>query len=414
MGLTWRKDSYYVEFRVVSDGIVWKAAPGVPGAKLKRWKAFSRNRKVARDHETEIFNRLRTGIPIRAIPVAQVATFDDYAEKWLLASQGSLAPKTHSNYTQLLNLYILPSLKGQPLGALTWGTIRGILAAKQQAGLSVNSVRLIRAVISTILTDAAEEGLIPINPVLGQRRKRRASQVSGPEVHPFAWDQKQSFEQLLDQMEREGLLSPTYAMLFHMYLKTGMRPGEGRALKPGDIDFMGKRIRVERSATLNDIIKNTKTGETRWIDLSDGILEKLKGYITWLRAEWIAQGKESAWLFPSKTGTLLDERNVVRAFQKVLAEAGLPHFRLYDLRHTFASLLLSSNVPLLYVSHQLGHTKPTITLKYYARWIPSGQVHRVNVLDAGNTSLTPEAAWPVIPAANLAQVADLAGGPTRT
>ena len=87
--------------------------------------------------------------------------------------------------------------------------------------------------------------------------------------------------------------------------------------------------------------------------------------------------------------TLLEERNVVRAFQKMLSKAGLPHFRLYDLRHTFASLLLSSNVPLLYVSHQLGHSKPTITLKYYARWIPSGQVHRVNVLDAANTLITP-------------------------
>ena len=91
MGLTWRKDSYYVEFRVVSDGVVWKAASGVPGAKLMRWKAFSRNRKVAREHETEIFNRLRTGIPVKAIAVAKVATFDEYAEKWLLASQGSLA-----------------------------------------------------------------------------------------------------------------------------------------------------------------------------------------------------------------------------------------------------------------------------------------------------------------------------------
>ncbi len=30
-----------------------------------------------------------------------------------------------------------------------------------------------------------------------------------------------------------------------------------------------------------------------------------------------------------------------------------------------------------------------ITLKYYTRWIPSGQVHRVNVLDSANTVLTP-------------------------
>ena len=130
------------------------------------------------------------------------------------------------------------------------------------------------------------------------------------------------------------------------------------------------------------------------MDLSDGLLSELKSYLMLRKAEDVVQGKESKWLFPSETGSLLDESHVVRAFHRVLDKAGLPRFRVYDLRHTFASLLLSSNVPLLYVSQQLGHSKPTITLKYYARWIPSGQVNRVNILDvehADNTVLTPRA-----------------------
>ena len=45
------------------------------------------------------------------------------------------------------------------------------------------------------------------------------------------------------------------------------------------------------------------------------------------------------------------------------------------------SLLLSSNVPLLYVSQQLGHAKPTTTLKHYAKWMPSGEQRFVNVLE---------------------------------
>ncbi|ULA61785.1 MAG: hypothetical protein LZF60_370035 [Nitrospira sp.] len=36
----------------------------------------------------------------------------------------------------------------------------------------------------------------------------------------------------------------------------------------------------------------------------------------------------------------------------------MPRFRVYDLSHTYASLLLSARVPLLYVAQQLGHTKP--------------------------------------------------------
>jgi integrase len=298
----------------------------------------------------------------------------------------------------LLALYILPALQHEYLTTLSWRTIKALLVAKQQQGLSVNSVRLIRAVISTILTDAAEEGIIAVNPVLGQRRKRRASQVSMPIVSPFSWDQKDTFELTVDKMERDGVLSRSYAMLLHLYVKTGMRPGEGRALKPGDIDFGGKRIRVERAATLDGMIKNTKTGETRWVDLSDGILQKLKEYTSCFNADAMANGKEACWLFPSQTGSLLDESHVIRAFHRVLDHASLPRFRVYDLRHTFASLLLSANMPLLYVSQQLGHTKPTITLKYYARWIPSGHVHRVNVLDTVNTVITPSVTNPVAPA----------------
>ncbi|MBA3753698.1 MAG: tyrosine-type recombinase/integrase, partial [Nitrospira sp.] len=66
----------------------------------------------------------------------------------------------------------------------------------------------------------------------------------------------------------------------------------------------------------------------------------------------------------------------------VVNAAKLPGFVPYDLRHTFASLLLSSNVPLLYVSKQLGHAKATTTLDHYAKWLPSGEQRFVNLLDS--------------------------------
>ena len=52
-----------------------------------------------------------------------------------------------------------------------------------------------------------------------------------------------------------------------------------------------------------------------------------------------------------------------KAFGQALRPAKLPSFRLYDLRHTYASLLLAQNAPLTYVSAQLGHTDATTTLR---------------------------------------------------
>lgn len=54
MGLTKRKDSYYVEFHVLDDGKTFTLARGVAGAKLKRWKVSSLNKTVAKQQEALI------------------------------------------------------------------------------------------------------------------------------------------------------------------------------------------------------------------------------------------------------------------------------------------------------------------------------------------------------------------------
>jgi integrase len=54
--------------------------------------------------------------------------------------------------------------------------------------------------------------------------------------------------------------------------------------------------------------------------------------------------------FCPETGTPLDESRVRKAFTRPLRSATLPGFRLYDLRHTFASLLLAQSAPITYVS----------------------------------------------------------------
>jgi hypothetical protein len=70
-----------------------------------------------------------------------------------------------------------------------------------------------------------------------------------------------------------------------------------------------------------------------------------------LDSEAIARGKEQAeWLFVDDKGSVLNERYLRKVFARILRKAELPHFNPYDLRHTYASLLLSEGVPLVYVS----------------------------------------------------------------
>ena len=77
-------------------------------------------------------------------------------------------------------------------------------------------------------------------------------------------------------------------------------------------------------------------------------------------------------MFPSRVDRPLSPKVMSRLFRKIRRVAGLADFILYDLRHTYATHLLMEGADLLYVSHQLGHAKPTTTLLYYAHWMPRG------------------------------------------
>lgn len=72
-----------------------------------------------------------------------------------------------------------------------------------------------------------------------------------------------------------------------------------------------------------------------------------------------------------------------------MRSAELSGHRVYDRRHTFATLLLAKGAPITYVAAQLGHAKPTTTLQWYALWLPSTEKNYVESLDRLGTNLSP-------------------------
>jgi integrase len=76
-------------------------------------------------------------------------------------------------------------------------------------------------------------------------------------------------------------------------------------------------------------------------------------------------------LFQSGTGAPLKQRAVKREFRKLLAAAGLSPIRLYDLRHTAATLAVAAGVSVKVISDQLGHASISFTLERYSHVLPS-------------------------------------------
>jgi integrase len=63
------------------------------------------------------------------------------------------------------------------------------------------------------------------------------------------------------------------------------------------------------------------------------------------------------------------------------AKGGLRDIRFHDIRHTFASLLLSDGTTPVYVKEQMGHISTQMTVDIYGHLIPSSNRAAVNRLD---------------------------------
>jgi integrase len=108
------------------------------------------------------------------------------------------------------------------------------------------------------------------------------------------------------------------------------------------------------------------------------------------RVLWLKHGQPfPEWVFASVIGTALDESNARKRFNRLLDAADLHRRGPHQMRHTFASLLLQGGAAITYVSRQLGHKDPSITLRVYAHWTPDGSAARaVDWLDDAQPSAT--------------------------
>ena len=242
-------------------------------------------------------------------------------------------PATVRSYSNRLNGHVLPALGRTRLRDLHRSHIKAFLGDRRRQGLAKNSVRLIKAALSALLSDAADDGIIDSNPALqlGRRKTSRADKLSAAErtqkVRPMSWAQRDAF------LEAAAAERP-YATLFAVLAKGGLRPGEAFALKPGDLDLRGHALRVERAWSYGRL-KATKTSEDRVVDLTPELARALQRHLVWLKTEALRRGwGEPEWLFPNQAGRPLDIKKVESVFHRIRKRAGLPHFRLYDLRQT--------------------------------------------------------------------------------
>jgi integrase len=140
---------------------------------------------------------------------------------------------------------------------------------------------------------------------------------------------------------------------------------------------------------------NTKSKKIRRVDLSDELIEALQVLRKQRLEVWLARDKShliaaGLWddvarlpkmIFCNDDGGYMDRVNMInRHFFRCLQDAGLKRRRYHDLRHTFASLLLTAGTPIAYVSEQMGHSSIELTVKRYGHLEPGANRGFINAL----------------------------------
>lgn len=308
------------------NGTVWRV----------RWRdsagrARSQVLGLKRDAEAfdaELKRRRRTGE--LSLMEAGQETLDDYVGgTWARAYAADLRPRTRQNYASSYDRHIGPRLGQMQLREIDAETIATFQGDLIRDGVKPYAIRKAMILLGAILQRAAEGRRIPYNP---QRVVRKARLPQGTEVRPLA---PVTVERLRAELDPRG------ATLVSVMAYAGLRPGEVRTMDWSDIR--------DRSLVVNA----EKTGHRRSVRLLGALAEDLRAW----RED--AGSPVDGLVFPATDGTVWSanafEKWRRRAFVPAATAIGLPDARPYDLRHSFASLLLHEGRSVIYVARQLGH-----------------------------------------------------------
>ncbi len=289
--------------------------------------------------------------------------------------RGMIEPNTYSDYEWNLEHYIrhfkpeeppdAPFLVDRPITSVKPYDIQEVYDDTLKRGLSARSIGNLHNVISQALEKAVWWELIPSNPADRTERpsvKRGRIEVLQPDEAP-----------IFLEAAKDDRLGP----LFTLMLSNGPRPEECYGLKWSEVDLEKGLVKIFR------VLKWNRTGggwrlrdypktnaSYRTLRLDPPVIAILQEWRKKQLLERLQAGKKYKnydLVFCTPTGEPLYPTNVHRRHFRLVAKAAkINHpFRLYDLRHSFATLSLAAGVEPKKVSYDLGHESVAFTFDTY-------------------------------------------------
>ncbi len=304
-------------------------------------------------------------------------TFGELAQDWLaITVPATCKASTASDYRSLIKNHVGPVFNPKPVDQITRLMVKDFLLGKIRDGLAASTVTHMKNCISGVLGRAVEANILEHNPALTLGRLYR-EKPKGQEITPMP------VEHLSALLEAYRDHWPRYYPLVLTLARTGLRVGEALGLMWEDLDFDRRVVHVKRSLSRMQLVP-PKSGKSRPVDMSPQLALVLQGLQTSRKREALAKGwgEVPDLVFVNRDGKPVDLNHFrARVWEKALAVAKLPHYRIHDLRHSYATMRIQAGHNVADVSSQLGHHSVKFTLDQYYHWLPGKAKNEVDDLD---------------------------------
>jgi integrase len=355
------------------------------GQKVRR-SVYGRTREEASRKLREGMAQRDKGIASPSGPV----TVGAHLVTWLDGARGTVRPRTWDRCEEQVRLHLVPLLGRRPLARLTPDDVQRALSQLLAQGLSAGTVLRAHAVLRQALDQAVKWGRVPTNV---------ASLVKPPRTPHREMD-------TLSPQQARALVAAVaddrLEALYVLAVTAGLRQGELLALRWADVDLergtlrvtgtltrtyeRREAVRAEGVARSQLAITEPKTRSSRRsVQLADVAVRALRRRRLAYLEEQIAAA--NFWqprdlVFCSETGGYVHAARLSEDFAAILRDAGLPHVRFHDLRHTAATLMLGEGVHPKIASEMLGHSTVAITMDLYSHVSPTMQKSAATSLDS--------------------------------
>lgn len=223
-------------------------------------------------------------------------------------------------------------------------------------------VRNIRATFNTIFEDAIRDEIIDKNPI----SRIKTPPLDKIEVKSFTFEEMKKII-----ATATGEMKAFSALGFF----TGMRSGEMIGLKWEDVDFKKKEINIERAIKMGVVSTPKTKSSIRTIDILNNLLPYLK-------KQYRLTGKHNSYVFLNQDNEHYYDIKRIRntKWKNLLIDSEVEYRTVYQMRHTFATIMVENGEDILWVSNMLGHSDSSMTLQMYAKYRKRDNVKRATFL----------------------------------